>query len=104
MTIKHSKTFSSKLTGISLRKTQKVIQLAQEHGLNPMLHENTMTLKHVLSLLACGLLLSFLATAGSLPLCVQCLKLVSIMMVCLKQTEYYVYRHGNKLHKLWLEV
>lgn len=101
---KHLKPIPSKSTGVSSRKTQKVIHVAQERGLNPMLRKNTLMLRCVSLLLACPLLLSFPTMIDPSSLYIQCLKLAPNVMTCSKQTMYHACRHCNWLHKLCLKV
>lgn len=102
--IKYLKLVPGKLTGVFLKKTQKVVYMTWKHDLNPMFRKNTLVLKHILLLLACPLFLPFLAMASLPLLCIQCLKSASDVIVCSKQIKYHTCEHCNRLYKPCLEV
>lgn len=65
-----SKPILGKSTGILLKKTQKVVHMARESSIDPILRENMLALKHVSLLLTHPLLLFFLVMIGLPLLCI----------------------------------
>ena len=99
-----SKLIPGKPTGIFSRKTQKVIHVAKDYGIDPILRENMLAFRRVLLLLACLLSFSFPAMIGPPPLCIQYFKLAPDVITCLKQTKYHACGRCNRLHKPCLKV
>ena len=98
------KPIPDKPTDIPSRKIQKIIYVARDHDIDPILRENMLALKHVLSLLTRLPPSSFPAVIGPPPLCIQYFKLAPDVMTCAKQTEYHACGCCNRLHKPCLEA